>query len=384
VWFLQGLVTGELAWFHAVWQTLVAGGLVALGALDDGLGRAGLAVVAASVVGLVVLQWRQTRAATVLDRALRDSVDSSMPALPSATGRVQMHALLRPLAAPGRGVDAHLDVPYGPHPRQRLDVLHPADQPRRAPVVVHVHGGSWVGGRRTRQSQTLRYEFARHGWISIAAGYRVSPDATFPEHLVDVKRVIAWVREHAAELGADPDQVMLSGVSAGAHLASLATLTPNEAALQPGFEHANTSVMACVATSGIYDLLDRHGDHPGSNLVPFLANVVLKSDPVTERTAWDAASPIARVHPDAPPFLVIHGHDDALAWREEARRFVGALRPVARAPVAYAELPGTQHAFETFYSVRSAHTAIAAVRFGDWVRTAVSGTAQEATTRARG
>ena len=75
---------------------------------------------------------------------------------------------------------------------------------------------------------------------------------------------------------------------------------------------------------------------------------------------------------------------DALAWREEARRFVGALRPVARAPVAYAELPSTQHAFETFYSVRSAHTAIAAVRFGDWVRTAVSGTAQEATTRARG
>jgi dipeptidyl aminopeptidase/acylaminoacyl peptidase len=91
-----------------------------------------------------------------------------------------------------------------------------------------------------------------------------------------------------------------------------------------------------------------------------------------------------RVHPDAPPFLVVHGHDDALVWREAAQRFVTALRSVAPAPVAYAELPGTQHAFETFYSVRSAHTAMAAVRFGEWVRTAVPGAAQEATARARG
>ena len=384
LWFLQGLVTGELALLHVVWQAVAVELLVALGALDDAAGDAGLALVAASWIGLVVLQYRQSRAASVLDGALTEATAGSPVALAPTTGRVHLLALLCPLAPPRSGVDARLDVAYGEHPRQRLDVLRSTHQEPNAPVVVHVHGGSWVGGRRARQSQTQRFEFARRGWVSIAAGYRVSPDATFPDHLVDVKRVVAWVREHADELDADPACIVLSGISSGAHLATLAALTPNDTDLQPGFERADTSVVGCVATNGIYDLLDRNGDHPGSKLVPFLTRTVMKSDPVAERAAWDAASPIVRVHPHAPPFLVIHGHDDALVWREEAQRFVAALRAVTRAPVAYADLPGTQHAFETFCSVRSARTAMAAVRFAEWARASVANGAQGIAARARG
>jgi len=62
---------------------------------------------------------------------------------------------------------------------------------------------------------------------------------------------------------------------------------------------------------------------------------------------------MSRVHADAPPFLVIHGDLDTLASVEEARRFVAALRAVSRNPVAYAEIPGAQHAFELFPSLRS-------------------------------
>ena len=210
-------------------------------------------------------------------------------------------------------------------------------------MLIHVHGGSWTGGRRARQSRTLRTQFASAGWISVSAGYRVSPEATFPDHVIDVKRVIAWVRAQADDLGADPSCIVLSGVSAGTHLSVLAALTPNEPAWQPGFEQADTSVSGCIAVSGIYDLLDRNGDHPGSKLVPFMTSVVLKSDPVADRAAWDAASPICRVHAAAPPVFAIHAAQDTLVWREEARRFVDALRAVSLAPVAYAELPGAQH-----------------------------------------
>jgi acetyl esterase/lipase len=63
---------------------------------------------------------------------------------------------------------------------------------------------------------------------------------------------------------------------------------------------------------------------------------------------------------------------------------VHALRAVSQAPVAYAELPGAQHAFETFYSVRSAHTAMAALRFAEWVRSDPTTRAQRTAARARG
>jgi acetyl esterase/lipase len=74
-----------------------------------------------------------------------------------------------------------------------------------------------------------------------------------------------------------------------------------------------------------------------------------------------------RMHPDAPPFFVIHGTHDSLASVEEARHFAKALSQIAKAPVAYAEIPGAQHAFEIFHSLRTAHVVAAVDRFLAWV-----------------
>jgi acetyl esterase/lipase len=374
-WFLLGLVTGELAPLHLMWQALVAATLVALGALDAPIGVAGGALLLLAWTGLVVAELRQARTPSITATALGERrrgarTERRRGARTERRGeRTRPLALLRPLRPPAAGLERVSDLAYGDDEHQRLDVLRrPTGAP--APVVVHVHAGSWTGGRRDRQARTLRSCFAGAGWITVNMGYRVSPAATFPDHVVDVKRVLAWVREHAGELGADPSSVLLSGVSAGAHLAALAALTPNVAEWQPGFEDRDTSVLGCVSISGIYDLLDRHDDHPGSKRIPFLSHVVLKSDPEAQRSAWDAGSPIERVHAGAPPFFVIHARDDALVWREEAQRFVGALRTVSRSEVAYAELPGAQHAFETFYSVRSVAVAAAAVTFAERVRQA--------------
>jgi len=75
----------------------------------------------------------------------------------------------------------------------------------------------------------------------------------------------------------------------------------------------------------------------------------LEEDP----KAFEKASPLHRVRPDAPPFFVVHGASDTLVPPEEARAFVKALRERSRALVAYAEIPDAQHAFELFPSVRS-------------------------------
>ena len=85
------------------------------------------------------------------------------------------------------------------------------------------------------------------------------------------------------------------------------------------------------------------------------------------REAFEKASPLSRVHPDAPPFFVLHGTHDTLVPVEEARRFCAAFRYAARAPLVYAEIPGAQHAFEIFPSVRCALVIGGVERFLAWV-----------------
>ena len=88
------------------------------------------------------------------------------------------------------------------------------------------------------------------------------------------------------------------------------------------------------------------------------------------RDVFEKASPVHRVGPGAPPFFVIHGAHDTLVPVSEARNFVRRLREVSGAPVVYVELPGTQHAFDVFPSIRTAHVIRAVERFADVVYSA--------------
>jgi dipeptidyl aminopeptidase/acylaminoacyl peptidase len=136
-------------------------------------------------------------------------------------------------------------------------------------------------------------------------------------------------------------------------LAALAALTPNDAALQPGFERADTSVAACLSLYGIYDLGNRHGHWPNRGLQELLQRYVMKAQLNEAPERFDAASPIAHVGPHAPPFLVVHGELDSVVPVAEARQFYRALELSTATPCAYIEVPGAQHAFETFPSVRT-------------------------------
>jgi acetyl esterase/lipase len=251
-----------------------------------------------------------------------------------------------------------------------LDVYLP-DEPESAtlrPAIVQVHGGGWITGSRTEQGIPLLNHLARHGWVGFNIDYRLSPRATFPDHVVDVKRAIAWVREHAAEYGADPDFICLTGGSAGGHLCALAALTAGDPDFQPGFEEADTSVAAAVPFYGVYDFTDDEGIYYPELLEWVLERHVFKRRLADDPEAFRAASPTHRVHPEAPPFLVLHGERDTLVPVEDARRFVAELRAVSENRVLYAELAGAEHAFDVLPSVRTARVVEAIERFLATVR----------------
>ena len=240
--------------------------------------------------------------------------------------------------------------------------------PAEAPVLFQIHGGGWTVGDKRQQGVPLMMDMAALGWVCVAPNYPLSPKASWPDHLVDLKRALAWVREHIAEYGGDPTFVVVTGGSAGGHLSAMLALTPNEAKYQPGFEDADTSVQACVPHYGVYDIANVTNSKPVEARLRAIARIMFKRDWRGDRTVFEEASPICLVRADAPPFFVIHGRDDTLVPVGEARAFVERLRAVSTSPVVYAEVHGAQHAFDLFPSVRSAHIVGAVERFLLWAR----------------
>ena len=232
----------------------------------------------------------------------------------------------------------------------------------KAPVLFQIPGGAWTTGNKRGQAHPLMSHLAERGWICVAINYRHSPRNTWPAHIVDVKRALAWVKQHIAEYGGDPDFIAITGGSAGGHLSSLAALTPNDPQFQPGFEDADTRVQAAVPFYGIYDFT-RLDDSMHAMMPGLLIKSIIKQRPSTHLKTFAAASPIHHVNADAPPFFVLHGKNDSLAFVEQARAFTSKLRDVSNQPVVYAELPYTQHAFDIFGSARAAHAAVAVEQF---------------------
>ncbi len=348
--FLASWITIELAPFHLVWQILATAGFGSGGALRSRPGRIGLAVTVGSWIGLAISVRRSFAARHEIREALRELPDPD-PATEDVPVRMERNVVFGRAGA--RNLTLNVHAPAEP----------PAPGAPRRPALVQVHGGGWVIGFKDFQGQRLMRELAAQGWVCVNVDYRLSPMATFPDHLVDVKRAIAWLREHADDYGIDPTFVAVSGGSAGGHLTALTALTAGRPEYQPGFESADTSVQAAVPFYGVYDFTNRLGTWPEETIPEFLAPIVMKSDPDEDPAAWAAASPMDQVGPDAPPFLVIHGELDILAPVLDAREFVARLRAISEQPVYYLELRGAQHAFDTFASVRANAVVDAAVRF---------------------
>ena len=250
--------------------------------------------------------------------------------------------------------------------RLRLDIYRnaaddPGDEPR--PAVIQVHGGGWFAGSRYEQGIPLLNHLAQIGWTGFNIDYRLSPEATFPDQIIDVKRAIAWVRENAEELRVDPEMICITGGSAGGHLTALAGLTENAPEYQPGFEDADTSLAAVVPFYGVYDLTNANGFYYEGMRDWVLEQVVFKRRYADDPEAFRSASPSFRVHADAPPFLVIHGERDTLVPVATPATSWPASAPSREQPVRYVELPAAEHAFDLWPSERTAAIAEGIGRF---------------------
>ena len=365
--FFAGWLVSELPLHFALLQLGLASLFAVTGGVHGGADAIGLGLVGLSLLGCAHHVRLATETTIVVERALaaglgrdyHDKIDPSLRALYDPTTKWSALAFIWP--GRPRHVDRTRDVEYARVDGRplRLDIYkRREDPPRDAPVFLYVHGGGWTIGHKGQQGRLILHELASAGWVGISIEYRLSPRATFPDHLHDVKRAIAWVKQHIAEHGGDPEFVIIGGGSAGAHLASLAALTANDPAYQRDFADVDTRVQGCVAFYGVYDFADRprHFRHHAFRRI-LLEKIVMKRRFADEPDAFDAASPVYHAGlrgADAPPFMVLHGDRDSLAPLGAALKFCDVLRTRGgKGPLVWVCLPGAQHAFEVFPSLRS-------------------------------
>lgn len=373
--FALGWLAGELPIQMIVVQGVLTPVFAWAGAFHAWPGWLGLAIAVASWCGLGRLAVISHQAGHLVTTSLDDATGGPVPAdgidLTPAWNYWWRLAIAVPFRWRSIRRIKNIDYWGDDNYRHKLDILQRrSGHPERSPVLLYIHGGAWMTGDKRQQGIPMMHELIERGWVCVAINYRLSPRATWPEHIVDCKRALVWVHEHIAEYGGDPEFVAVSGGSAGGHLSSLLALTPNQPEWQPGFEDADTTVQACLPFYGVYDLTgdpETSGAY-GPGLVELLERRVFKTAIADRPEPFRQASPTYRVNAAAPPMFVLHGMNDTLVPVTMARDFVARLRAASGSTVAYVELPRTQHAFDVLASIRCRHTTMGSVRFLEAIR----------------
>lgn len=218
----------------------------------------------------------------------------------------------------------HNGIPYGPNPRQKLDVYTPREIIQPARVVVFFYGGSWQGGKR-QYYPFVAESLTERGFIVVVADYRVYPDVRFPAFVEDAAQAVRWVSEHAEGLQGNPQQIYLMGHSAGAHIASL-LVTDERYLEQAGVPMTHIQGFIGLAGPYAFDPLKYE------SIAPIFSNL---SNP-------ELMQPVSFVTGREPPMLLLHGLDDSAVKVVNTRVLADAVRQKG-GQVHEVEYPDTGH-----------------------------------------
>ncbi len=280
-----------------------------------------------------------------------------------------------------------LDLRYAPGAGDRhlLDVFSP-EGARERPVVILVHGGSWMFGDKNLFGlyRNVGKYFATQGVVVVMPNYQLAPRVRHPENVKDIARAFAWTRRNIKAHGGNPDCIILCGHSAGGHLVALLATDPSllkDATLKLT-ERDRAALRGVIGVSGVYRIPDAEefprmldkmaeqsaetmkgkGEAPPTISLTELRKVGLVLNPFkmvfgTDRMVCRLASPVFHVHAGLPPFLLLHAQDDLPLLPEMALEFGKALR-AARVPVTVKKIEERNHN-RIFFNARGTEDPVA-------------------------
>jgi acetyl esterase/lipase len=215
------------------------------------------------------------------------------------------------------------NIPYGLHPRQKLDIYSPAARgialPLHAipadplPVIVFFYGGSWKSGER-RDYRFVAAALARRGFMVAVPDYRLYAEVKFPAFLQDCAAATSWILKNIQSHGGDDETIFLMGHSAGAYNAAMLAL---DAAYLNAVDADPARIAGWIGLAGPYDFLPFHD--------PDIARIF--SEPADE----NLTQPIHYVRPGAPPALLLHGGKDRTVLPRNTAILAARLRETGNA-----------------------------------------------------
>ncbi len=231
----------------------------------------------------------------------------------------------------------------------QLDLHLPAGPPR-APLIVWVHGGAWRSG--SRQDMPLA-KLVQEGYAVASVDYRLSTQARFPAQIHDLKAAIRFLRGHELEWRLPTKKILITGDSAGGHLAALVGVSNGHAELEGGIGNdraQNSGVQGIISFYGganLTTILQQSTPHGLSVRKPAL-DLLLGGQPTNVPALARLASPVFHVNPSDPPLLLLHGEQDPQMPVNQALELHGAYQQ-AKAPVQLEIVSGAAHGGAKFY-----------------------------------
>jgi acetyl esterase/lipase len=219
----------------------------------------------------------------------------------------------------------------------KVDLYLPRGADGPTPVLMYIHGGGWVGG--SKEGNVLRLlPWLEKGWAVVNVQYRLGEVSLAPAAVEDCLCALRWVIRNAEQYNIDASRIVVTGNSAGGHLALTTGMIPASAGLDrqcPGRE--TLSVAAIINWYGITDVGDLlDGPNMKSYAVEWMGSLPNR-DEVAERV-----SPLTYVRTGLPPVLTVHGDADPTVPYQHAVRLQAALDGAGVANQLHT-VPGGRH-----------------------------------------
>ena len=181
-------------------------------------------------------------------------------------------------------------------------------------VLIFVHGGNWNSGRKGTYD-LLGRNFARKGVITVIPDYTLSPQANYDLMAKQIAAVIQWTKKNISQYNGNPNQIFITGHSAGGHLGALAVMNPKY-----GIDSKSIAGIILNDAAGL-DMKNYLEENPPTAEDDYLATWT----PNPEQ--WKEASPIYFIDKNTPPFLIYVGDKTYNSIKIANSRFVSALKP---------------------------------------------------------
>jgi acetyl esterase/lipase len=227
------------------------------------------------------------------------------------------------------------NIPYDRYPQTVIDIMRPkSDMSKTRPGVLVIHGGGWVRQAKERNVAGFCLPYLERGLVVANVEYRLGGVATAPAAVNDVLKAARWFYTNASRYHVDPKRIVVTGESAGGHLALMVGMTPQSAHLGPV-----TEIAAVVDVFGVTDLVEQvfgpRAQWYAKEWIPEQAG---------RRELAERLSPLNYVLKGLPPMLIIHGDADEVVPYDHATRLSEALKKVGT-EVELITVPGGKHGF---------------------------------------